>query len=84
MALEYDIPTRYVTKVIYRCIVATNRAVHNVSYAEGGLAKPGEADWAEIVKRCRGVGLYGLENYCLETRRRASTSARAPPRSTAA
>jgi hypothetical protein len=65
MALEYDIPTRYVTKVIYRCIVATNRAVHNVSYAEGGLAKPGEADWAEIVKRCRGVGLYGLENYCL-------------------
>jgi hypothetical protein len=65
MALEYDIPTRYVTKVIYRCIVATNRAVHNVSYADGGLAKPGEADWAEIVKRCRGVGLYGLENYCL-------------------
>jgi hypothetical protein len=65
MALEYNIPTRYVTKVIYRCIVATYNAVHNVSYADGGLAKPGDADWAKIVERCRGVGLYGLENYCL-------------------
>lgn len=65
MALDLAIPVRYIIKVIYRCCVAVERTAHKTPYAEGGLSRPGEADWVNIAARCKDVGQYGLENYCL-------------------
>lgn len=65
MALDLAIPVRYIIKVIYRCCVAVHKTAHNTPYADGGLCRPGEADWSAIAARCKDVAQYGLENYCL-------------------
>lgn len=65
MAHCYDLPKKYLVKIIYRCCVALHAVAQQTPHADGGIAKPTLEQLKAVRERCAGIAQYGLENYVI-------------------
>lgn len=65
MAHQYDLPKKYIVKIVFRCCVALQALAHSTPYAQGGLRKPTSGELLEIKQRNAGIASHGLEEYAL-------------------
>ena len=63
MADTFDLPIRYVAKVIFRCMKVLERVAHECLPEQGSISTPSAERLAARAKEIGKLMQYGLENY---------------------